>query len=316
MILAIITFISALAISAVAAFYSIVGLTAIFSGAVMSIAIMGVALEIGKLVTASWLYHNWKEVPITLKSYLTGAVIVLMFITSIGIFGYLSKSHIDAGVGTNQTNVKVERLDSRIQSEQRVIDRAEKQLKTLDDALERYIELGAISKGLEKRTEQEQERNQLQSSITSAENKIDEYLNEKSKYEMEIINFEVEVGPLKYIAELVYNESNQDILEKTVRLVILLLIFVFDPLAVLLLIAANMSLRQRIKVKKKIVDYKTSSTLRKMDSEPETVEREVETNTERRSMLGKSPTKKTVTEERGVKKVTEDRDGISTNYYE
>jgi hypothetical protein len=320
MILAIITFISALAISAVAAFYSIVGLTAIFSGAVMSIAIMGVALEIGKLVTASWLYHNWKEVPITLKSYLTGAVIVLMFITSIGIFGYLSKSHIDAGVGTNQTNVKVERLDSRIQSEQRVIDRAEKQLKTLDDALERYIELGAISKGLAKRNEQEQERNQLQSSITSAEIKIDEYLNEKSKYEMEIKNFEVEVGPLKYIAELVYNESNQDILEKTVRLVILLLIFVFDPLAVLLLIAANMSLRQKIKVKKKIAgsEYKTSATLRHMNlcSAPETVERQVKTNTERRSILGKSPTTKTVTEERGVKKVTEDRDGISTNYYE
>jgi hypothetical protein len=251
---------------------------------------------------------------------LTGAVIVLMFITSIGIFGYLSKSHIDAGVGTNQTNVKVERLDSRIQSEQRVIDRAEKQLKTLDDALERYIELGAISKGLAKRNEQEQERNQLQSSITSAEIKIDEYLNEKSKYEMEIKNFEVEVGPLKYIAELVYNESNQDILEKTVRLVILLLIFVFDPLAVLLLIAANMSLKQKIKVKKKIAgsEYKTSATLRHMNlcSAPETVERQVKTNTERRSMLGKSPTTKTVTEERGVKKVTEDRDGISTNYYE
>ena len=322
MILAIITLISALAISAVAAFYSIVGLTAIFSGAVVSIAIMGGILEVGKLVTASWLYHNWKEVPLSLKSYLTGAVVILMLITSMGIFGYLSKSHIDAGVGTNQTHVKVERLDNRIQSEQRVIDRAEKQLKSLDDALERYIELGAISKGLAKRTEQESERNQLQSSITSSQNKIDEYLDTKSQYEMEIKNFEVEVGPLKYIAELVYDESSQDILEKTVRLVILLLIFVFDPLAVLLLIAANMSLRQKIKVKKKITDYKTSSTLRKMDSEPEpevkyeTVERQVEINTERRNMLGKSPTTKTVIEERGVKKVTENRDGITTEHYE
>jgi len=307
MTLAILTLASALAISAVAAFYSIVGLTAIFSGAVMSIAIMGVVLEIGKLVTASWLYHNWKVVPFTLKSYLTGAVIILMFITSIGIFGYLSKSHIDAGLGTNQTHVKVERLDNKIQSEQRVIDRSEKQLKTLDDALERYIELGAISKGLAKRTEQESERNQLQSSITTAESNIDKYLDEKSKYEMEIKNFEVEVGPLKYIAELVYDDSNQDILEKTVRLVILLLIFVFDPLAVLLLIAANMSLRQKIVKDMQEGEKKEEKVI---------VKTQVQTNTDRREMLGKSPTIKTVTEEKGVKKVTENRDGISTEHYE
>ena len=97
MILAMSTLLTALGISAVAAYYSIVGLMAIFSASAMSIAIMGVVLEIGKLITASWLYQNWKRVPFLLKSYLTLAVIVLMFITSMGIFGYLSKAHIDQG---------------------------------------------------------------------------------------------------------------------------------------------------------------------------------------------------------------------------
>ena len=91
MILAMITLLTALGISAVAAYYSIVGLMAIFSASAMSIAIMGEVLEIGKLITASWLYQNWKRVPFLLKSYLTLAVVVLMFITSMGIFGYLSK---------------------------------------------------------------------------------------------------------------------------------------------------------------------------------------------------------------------------------
>ena len=140
--LSLLTFVTSLAIAGVAAWYSIIGLTTIFSAAVVPIIIMGVVLEIGKLVAASWVYTYWKETAKLLRAYLVSAVVILMLITSMGIYGFLSKSHIDAGVGTNQTYVKVERLDSRIQSEQRVIDRAEKQLRTLDDALERYIELG------------------------------------------------------------------------------------------------------------------------------------------------------------------------------
>ena len=116
MVLALVTLITALGISAVAAFYSIVGLMAIFSASALSIAVMGIVLEIGKLITASWLYQNWKRVPFLLKSYLTIAVVILMFITSMGIFGYLSKAHIDQGSGTSELYVKVERLDNRIAS--------------------------------------------------------------------------------------------------------------------------------------------------------------------------------------------------------
>ena len=242
MILALITLFTALAISAVAAFYSIVGLMAIFSASALSIAIMGAVLEVGKLITASWLYQNWKTIPKLLKYYLTSAVVVLMFITSMGIFGYLSKSHIDAGTNTSQLQIKLERLNNYIKSEQKTIDRAERQLENLDKALERYVELGAVSKGLDRRLEQEEERDILTSMVNKSQFKIDEYLDEKSEYDLEIKNFEVEVGPLKYISALIYGDDALNFLDSAVRIVILILVFVFDPLAVLLVVAANISI--------------------------------------------------------------------------
>ena len=242
MILALITLFTALAISAVAAFYSIVGLMAIFSASALSIAIMGAVLEVGKLITASWLYQNWKTIPKLLKYYLTSAVVVLMFITSMGIFGYLSKSHIDAGTNTSQLQIKLERLNNYIKSEQKTIDRAERQLENLDKALERYVELGAVSKGLDRRLEQEEERDILTSMVNKSQLKIDEYLDEKSEYDLEIKNFEVEVGPLKYISALIYGDDALNFLDSAVRIVILILVFVFDPLAVLLVVAANISI--------------------------------------------------------------------------
>ena len=235
----------ALAISGVAAFYSIVGLMAIFSASALSIAVMGSVLEVGKLATASWLYQNWKKVPRFLKYYLTGAVVILMFITSMGIFGYLSKSHIDAGTGTSELYVKLERLDSNIESERKSISRAEGQLEKLDFALERYIELNAVSKGLRKRDEQKPERDALAQTVDDSQDKIDIYLDERAEIQLKIKSFEVEVGPLKYISALLFGENESvNYLDKAVRYVIILLIFVFDPLAVLMLIAANMSLKE------------------------------------------------------------------------
>ena len=254
MFFGLVTLFVALSISAVAAYYSIVGLMAIFSAAAFSIAVMGVVLEIGKLVTASWLYQNWKSVPKVLKYYLTSAVVILMFITSMGIFGYLSKSHIDAGTNTSQVTVKLDRVNSRIASEQKVIDRAERQLENLDKALERYVELGAVSKGLDRRISQEEERLKLTNMVNKSQDKIDEYLDQKSEYELEIKNFEVEVGPLKYISALLYGDDALTFLENAVRWVILILVFVFDPLAVLLVVAANITIRDVLNKRKRIKD--------------------------------------------------------------
>ena len=291
MILALVTLITALGISAVAAFYSIVGLMAIFSASALSIAVMGIVLEIGKLITASWLYQNWKRVPFLLKSYLTIAVIVLMFITSMGIFGYLSKAHIDQGSGTSELYVKVERLDNRIISERKIITRAEKQLSALDSALDKYLELGAVSKGLKKREDQEQERNALTDNINNAQSRIDKLLDEKSEYKLQINSFEVEVGPLKYISALVYGDEALDYIDTAVRAVILILVFVFDPLAVLLIIAANMSFAEYNDKRKRALA--------------------------RKNKVPKGAIKTTVgKEENGLRKVTKSVNGVSMEYYE
>ena len=244
MTLALLTLLTALAISAVAAYYSIIGLIAIFSAAAIPIAVMGVVLETGKLVTASWLYQNWKRVNVLLKTYLISAVLVLMFITSMGIFGFLSKAHIEQTTITSDNTLKIELIESQIQRERRTIERAESTLARLDSALDKYIELDRITKGLDARKEQEEERNELNATINESTDAISTLTKEMSELNADRIAIEAEVGPIKYIAELIYGESSSGVLEDAVRGVILIIVFVFDPLAVLLLVAANMSLKE------------------------------------------------------------------------
>ena len=255
MILALLTLLIALTISAVAAYYSIIGLIAIFSAAVIPIAVMGVVLEAGKLITASWLYQNWKTVPKLLKGYLSFAVVVLMFITSMGIFGFLSKAHIEQTTIASDNSLDIQLIESKIERKYTEIERAEKQLNLLDNALERYTELGAITKGLTARKEQEPERNELFQTISTASSDIATLSDERTILLREQVTIEAEVGPIRYIAELIYRESTKKVLEDAVRAVIILLVLVFDPLAVLLLIAANMSFRD-IKRRRKRRDRK------------------------------------------------------------
>jgi len=240
-----ITFLSAISISIIAAGYSIVGLSTLFAGAVVPIIAMGSALEVGKLVAASWLYHNWRsDIPRLLKAYLFTAIIVLIFITSMGIFGFLSKAHLDQVKPTSGNNIKIELLDKQINQQQLIINRAEKQLSLLDKALEVYIDKEYVTRGLKERAKQEEERNTLNSAINNASDKIAELTNSKASLSLEQDKIEAEVGPIKYVAELIYGENAEQNFDKAVRIVILILIFVFDPLAVLLLIAANISLKQ------------------------------------------------------------------------
>ena len=295
MILALFTLLTALAISAVAAFYSIVGLMAIFSASALSIAVMGIVLEIGKLVTASWLYQNWKRVPFLLKSYLTIAVIVLMFITSMGIFGYLSKAHIDQGKGVAEIYLKVERVDNRIQTQRNTILRYEKQLLNLDTALNKYLDLGAVSKGLAKRDQQEPERKELVSLINKSQEKIDLLLEERAEYQLQINSFEVEIGPIKYISAIVYGDKALDYIDTAVRAVILILVFVFDPLAVLLLVSANISFAEYNEKRKRALARKKKQLEKQNEGKVKT----------------------TVTEQsNGMKKITKQQGNVSMEYYE
>ena len=287
--LSLLTFVTSIAIAAVAAWYSIIGLTTIFSAAVIPIIIMGIVLEIGKLVAAAWVYNHWRETSILLRTYLVSAIVVLMLITSMGIYGFLSKSHIDAGINTGEISVKIERIDNRIKSEQRQIDRAEKNILEMDTTLEK-TEYGFFDDSrLEERKRHTAEREQLNSIITKSENSIDDLLDKKSEYELEVKNFEVEVGPIKYIAALIYGDEATNYLDNTVRYVILLLIFVFDPLAVLLLISANMSYRKELGLyppEEKGLPVNVGKTIR------------------------------SATTHKGVKKVTKERDGVKIHFFE
>ena len=262
MILAYLTLLTALAISGVAAYYSIIGLVAIFSASVIPIAVMGVVLETGKLVTAAWLYHYWKKVNVLLKTYLISAVFVLMFITSMGIFGFLSKAHIEQTSVQSDNTLRIESIDTQITRQQKDIERAELQLVLLDDALKKYVELGAVTKSINARKDQEEERNALTTIINDATDNISTLT--QTKYELRTKQNELvaEVGPIKYIAELVYGNSDTNTLEEAVRWVILILVWVFDPLAVLLLISANISLKEEMtKLRRKRTRKK--NTLRK-----------------------------------------------------
>ena len=237
----------------------------LFAGAVVPIIAMGSALEVGKLVAATWLYHNWRsDIPRILKTYLFIAIIVLVFITSMGIFGFLSKAHLDQVKPISGNNIKIELLDKRINQQNLIVVRAEKQLELLDKALEVYIDKEYVTRGLKERKAQKEERDLLNEAIYSASDEIAILITEKSVLALEQDKIEAEVGPIKYIAELIYGEQAKDHFDEAVRWVIVVLIFVFDPLAVLLLIAANISLKQRSMKKQLTLSVKKENLERKI----------------------------------------------------
>ena len=254
------TLLVAISIAAVAAWYSIIGLMAIFAAAAIPIAIMGGVLEVGKLVTASWLYNNWRRTPILLKSYLTISVVVLMFITSMGIFGFLSKAHLDQTIQIEGSNgILISNLERQISQQRRIITDGETLLKQLDDTVEVLIEYDRIrgpEGALAVRKGQAEQRAEINSSIQSAVSELNALSEELLPLQKERVALEAEVGPLKYIAELIYADEAEDMLDEAVRGVIIIIIFVFDPLAVLLLIAANQSLAQErpTKIRKEVLD--------------------------------------------------------------
>ena len=298
MILGVLTLFTALAISAVAAYYSIIGLIAIFSAAVIPIAVMGVVLELGKLVTASWLYHYWKRVPRLLKTYLISAVVILMFITSMGIFGFLSKAHIEQTTITSDKSLEISSVQSEIERHKKDIIRAEQSLQLLDNALIKYTDLGAVTKGLNARKEQQGERDELNKSIQSATDKIATLTKKQFRLKKEQLQIQSEVGPIRYIAELIYGESTQSVLEDAVRWVIIIIVFVFDPLAVLLLISANITLKEESKSRRR----KVTRTRRRKEKQEETAwERKLKESKESKG---------------GLTKVVHENNGMKAEYYE
>jgi len=215
------TFLSAILLSGIAAYYSVIGLAAIFTGAFWPIVFMGSVLEMSKLVTASWLYRNWKTCPLLLKTYLTSAVVILMLITSMGIFGFLSKAHIDSTLDAGSNIVEVKSLN---QQEKMTQDK-------LDYLMARAKEPSNAS-------------NKLDKQIQDTQRELADINKRKLPLLKESNKLVAEVGPIKYVADMIYG-NDENGLDKAVRLVIMLIMVVFDPLAVLLLISANISLKEK-----------------------------------------------------------------------
>lgn len=240
MFLAVLLLIAGLTISAVAIYYSVLGLAAIFAASVIPIYIMGITLEIGKLIGASWLKANWHRAPWLIKSYMLLAITGLMAITSMGIFGYLSAAHINQGVPTGDVIAQVSILDEKIKIEEDSIDNYKKDLSVLNEQITKYNELGSVSKGVTVRKEQKIEREKILKQIDEGQKKITELREEKAPIAAKLRKVEAEVGPIKYLAAFFYDEKpDASMLERSVTWVIILIVIVFDPLAIVMLLAAQ-----------------------------------------------------------------------------
>jgi len=244
-------FATAIALSAIAAFYSVIGLAQIFPGSFWPIILMGSVLEIAKLVTVSWLYNNWSVTVRMMRYYFCIAIVLLMAITSMGIFGYLSRAHIESNVvvGANTVQLKTIETQEKIARDK------------LDYLLKRAGDPTTAS-------------NKIDKQIQETQTELTRLSKEKLPLMAEENKLTAEIGPIKYIAEIFYDKNDTSFIDKAVRLVIFTIIIVFDPLAVLLLIAANQTY-QRIKKeelepielpkrkakKKKKVDIEPSNSL-------------------------------------------------------
>ena len=274
MILATLLLLSGLTISGVAIYYSVMGLIAIFSAAAFPIMIMGISLEVGKLVIASWIKAQWERIPVLMKIYGVTAVTVLMVITSLGIFGFLSKAHSDQTLVSGDVQAKIAIYDEKIQTAKENIEADRKQLRQMDEAVDQIMARSDSEKGAEKATvvrkSQQRDRGSLAKDIEANQVIISRLNEESAPVRAENRKVEAEVGPIKYIAAFVYGANpDSSILERAVTWVIILIVIVFDPLAVVMLLASQMTFQWIREDKKKVVEEHTSGEMTK-DTQTET----------------------------------------------
>jgi len=244
MLQALLPFLTAIALSAIAAFYSVIGLAQIFPGSFWPIILMGSVLEVAKLVTVSWLYNNWAETNRLMKYYFSIAIVLLMAITSMGIFGYLSRAHIESNVvvGANTVQLRTIETQEKIAREK------------LDYLLKRAGDPATAT-------------NKIDKEIQTTQNELNRLSKEKLPLMKEENKLTAEIGPIKYIAEIFYDKNDAGFIDKAVRLVIFTIIIVFDPLAILLLIAANQTYKKyKNQNKEEVVPIKKAKKKKKVDN--------------------------------------------------
>lgn len=292
----------AICLSTVAAYFSILGLAAIFAASFWPIVIMGSSLEAAKVVAASWAFRNWRTAPAFIKYYLASAVVVLMFITSMGTFGYLSKAHIEQTASVSDVAAQVAVYDERIKNLNETVEANRKLLKQYDEAVDQVMARSTDSKGAERalqiRKTQQKDRSRLMEEISSLQKEVGRLNAEKSPLVSQVKKVEREVGPIKYIAELFIDRADDTFLEKTVRWVIIMIVAVFDPLAVLLLIAANQGIIRSTRYQK------ATNTRIKNKWQPEKDEEAEKRYQKLVSLIGKGSKKKISIDKDKIRKMT------------
>ena len=242
-----------LLLTCVGGYFSVIGLATIFAGAYWSVVVMATSLELSKVVAASWIYRQWSIAPLLIRSYMIAAVAILVAVTSMGIFGYLSKAHVEQTISQGGNNeIRIEALQRKINRQNTIIEDAEKVVAQLDQAVETLQEYDRIrgpDGALSVRASQAEERQALNDSINAAYNQIEELQEELLPLQKQQLALEAEIGPLKYIAEAIYGRENaEDYFDVAVRWIIFILVIVFDPLAITMIIAGNVGLNQKKKI--------------------------------------------------------------------
>ena len=245
------TLFTSLTLAGCAAYFSIIGLMTIFSGAALSIAVMASILEFGKIVSAAWLHYEWDRINNLVRGYFTTAVLVLMLITSMGIFGFLSKAHIDSSLTSDSYSLEASIVDKRLEGKQLQLDNLTGRLENLDYVLQtsRPEDRNYVNRV------QTQERNEINAEIDLLVADIVQLNEQKLPIQRLQLEQEAELGPVKYIADMIYGEDAPSFYDNAVRWVILTIIFVFDPLAIMLLIVSTAAFkRDRERPAKPLID--------------------------------------------------------------
>lgn len=252
----------AILISAVAAYFSIAGLVAIFPATAFAIMLMGVVLEAGKVVSAGWLHANWKNPHVNAlhKTYMIVAISALMVITSLGIYGYLAKGHLEQQTPLASIELQINQKQSQIDLLTVDIESQNTRIKQMDSAVNSLIGNDKAERGLRYRYSQRSERKQAQASIDSNNEKIQQLTTELVPLKLKVNEVETKLGPLKYVAQL-FGFTDTDF---AVRMVILVIMSAFDPLAIILVISSIITISEAYGAKKKEkLDKDTSISLTK-----------------------------------------------------
>jgi hypothetical protein len=236
---------TALLLSIIAGYFSVVGLATIFSGAYYPVLLMATSLELGKVVSVGWLSRNWESAPKIIRYYLCVSVGILMLITSMGTFGYLSNAHLATSNEVEQAQLQIQPLETQLQLAERKLRNAQTSL----DSLDSIVANSDIDNASKVRNRQRAERSALATEIRTAAREVEMANSKLLPLRSAQASTEAEIGPLKYIAELVYGAEAKDHFDSAVRFVIIILVLVFDPLAIVLLIAANFGLKPQSRMR-------------------------------------------------------------------